>query len=200
MFIGYIQLGNNVGDVREQDRALQAYGAENACSFDIICRYDDFEQLKKQALQPGDVVVMSDISRLGNSLAVVRDNICFLAERGVSFVSIRENYEFVHQDEFLSLLKGFDLVLDIRARLASALTAKALHEKKRAGQKLGRLKGAKVRKILDGKADVILKMLNAGMSQVRIASSLNVSRVTLYHFIKSHNVLMKKLKLRRRQG
>lgn len=200
MFIGYIQLGNNVGDVREQDRALQAYGAENACSFDIICRYDDFEQLKKQALQPGDVVVISDISRLGNSLAVVRDNICFLAERGVSFVSIRENYEFVHQDEFLSLLKGFDLVLDIRARLASALTAKALHEKKQAGQKLGRLKGAKVRKILDGKADVILKMLNAGMSQVRIASNLNVSRVTLYNFIKSHNVLMKKLKLRRRQG
>ena len=89
--------------------------------------------------------------------------------------------------------------MDIRARLASALTAKALHEKKQAGQKLGRLKGAKVRKILDGKADVILKMLNAGMSQVRIASSLNVSRVTLYNFIKSHNVLMKKLKLRRRQ-
>lgn len=80
------------------------------------------------------MVVVSDISRLGNSLAVVRDNICFLAERGVSFVSIRENYEFVRQDEFLSLLKGFDLVLDIRAWLASALTAKALHEKNRQGK------------------------------------------------------------------
>ena len=199
MFIGYIQLGNNIRDVREQDRALQAYGAENSCMFDIICRYDDFGELKKQELQPGDVVVVSDISRLGNSLAVVRDNICFLAERGVSFVSICENYEFVRQDEFLSLLKGFDLVLDIRARLASALTTKALREKKQAGQKLGRLKGTKVRKVLDGKVDVILKMLNAGMSQVRIASSLNVSRVTLYNFIKSHDILKEKLKLRRRQ-
>ena len=74
------------------------------------------------------------------------------------------------------------------------MTAKALHEKKQAGQKLGRLKGAKVRKILDGKADVILKMLNAGMSQVRIASSLNVSRVTLYHFIKSHDILKERLR------
>ena len=84
--------------------------------------------------------------------------------------------------------------MDIRARLASALTAKALHEKKQAGQKLGRLKGAKVRKILDGKADVILKMLNAGMSQVRIASRLNVSRDTLYHFIKKHAILKERLR------
>ena len=73
--------------------------------------------------------------------------------------------------------------------IASKSTTAALQRKKDKGFKLGRIKGIKLKKLLDGKEKQIRQMLTDGMNKSQIARELGVSRVTLYHFIKENALL-----------
>ena len=145
--------------------------------------------IKKNSLKPQEIQIVSDISCLGTCLREVRDNLDFFFKRQIRVISLAERYEFLANEFGDYLLKTMDLVMNIRKSLASKSTTAALQRKKDKGFKLGRIKGIKLKKLLDGKEKQIRQMLTDGMNKSQIARELGVSRVTLYHFIKENALL-----------
>ncbi len=160
------------------------FALRNGLSVDVFFTRKNFEQIKRQCFAAGDVLVVDDITCLGSSLAEIRDNLAFLSGNGITIFSAAENYHFLPNEETALLLKGMDLTLDIRRSLLSVLTSRALAEKKASGAKLGRSLHAVMKKHLDGKESYIREKLASGMSKSALARQLNVSRTTLYDFLR----------------
>lgn len=153
---------------------------------DCVYTQVPLSSIKKTTLNPEDILIVSDISCLGTCLREVRDNLDFFFKRQIRVVSLAERYEFLANESGDYLLKTMDLVINIRKSLASKSTIAALQRKKDKGFKLGRVKGIKLKKMLDGKEKQIRQMLTDGINKSQIARELGVSRVTLYNFIKEH--------------
>ena len=81
-----------------------------------------------------------------------------------------------------------DIAIEIRSNLISQNTKKVLKQRKNEGVKLGRPFGAVVKKRLDGKEDEIRKLLSQKVSKAEIARRFNVTRITVFNFIKRNGL------------
>ena len=129
-----------------------------------------------------------DIACLGNKLKLIKDNIVWFTERGVSIFSAKEDYVFRPDTATKQLLDGVELALDMRKSMVSALTSKALDKVKRSGKKLGQKKGRRIRHLLDGKEDKIRSLLRQKISKAEIARQMGVSYLTLFNFVKQNQL------------
>lgn len=182
MIVGYTQTKTNENIYRRQIHESLKLSA------DCVYVQKSLNRIKNIEWQPQDILIVSDISCLGKNLNEVRANLEFFFERQVRILSLAEKYEFLAGETGRYLLKIMDMVINIRKNLASKSTVAALKKKKEEGFKLGRAKGIKLKKLLDGKESVICKMLADGIAKTKIAQELGVSRVTLYHFIEERSL------------
>ena len=123
------------------------------------------------ALEPGERLVVSELSRLGRSLGEV--------------VAIKENIRFERQRDIQTkvMTTMFALFADIERDLISERTREGLAKARASGAKLGRPKGALGVSHLDGREDEIRHFLTLGVSKSSIAKITGVTRTTLYNFI-----------------
>ena len=119
-------------------------------------------------LQPGDRLLVSELSRLGRSLGQVLQIVATLIERKIRFIAIKEAIEV-------------DGKQDLR-------TKEGLAAAKAKGKLLGRPKGALGKSKLDGKEEDIRMLLGKEVSKASIAKILDVSRSALYHFIETRKI------------
>ena len=137
------------------------------------------------ALEPGDRLVVSELSRLGRSLGEVVAILDAIASAGVVFVAIKENIRFERRRDIQTkvLTTMFALFADIERDLISERTREGLAKARASGAKLGRPKGSLGVSRLDGRDDEIRHFLNLGVSKSSIAKITGVTRTTLYNFI-----------------
>lgn len=139
--------------------------------------------LKK--LHKGDVLISSEISRLGRNLMMIMSILNICMQKEINVWTIKDNYRLGNDINSKVLAFAFGLSAEIERNLISQRTKEALERKKKEGVILGRPKGRKSTRIkLSGKEDMIYKMLENGHSKTYIARRLKVSRVTLLNFLK----------------
>ena len=94
-------------------------------------------------LRRGDIVIVSELSRLGRSLMQIMEILNFCMERDVRVMSVKENYEFGDDINSKVLAFAFGLSAEIERKLISQRTKEALYMRRSKGIVLGRPKGSK---------------------------------------------------------
>ena len=140
--------------------------------------------LKK--LNKDDVLICSELSRLGRSLFMIMDVLSECMKKEIRLWTIKDNYRLGSDISSKVLAFAFGLSAEIERNLISQRTKEALARVKAEGKVLGRPVGRKSDRIkLTGCEDKIKQMLKDKIPKVRIAKRLHVDRNTLYKYIKA---------------
>ncbi len=185
MIFGYTQIGGTKEDILLQHNEIVNYAAARKYMLSEVLSAADVALLDNN-FHKGDILIVRDMAYLGHTLNQIRDAVQKFVSCGITLISAQDNRRIIPGSEAESLLRGFDLALDIRNKLLSRTTTQALAERKAAGVVLGRPQTAKIKKRLDGREAEISQLLAEGLSKAEIARRLNVSRVTLYKFIRKN--------------
>src|SRR6266700_6206546 len=114
-----------------------------------------------ERMKADDILIVSEISRLGRSLMEVMSILYQLMEKDVKVFTVKERYELGNNINSKVLAFAFSLSAEIERSMISSRTKEALARKKSEGQTLGRPKGklSAVTK-LSGKDDLIREYLD----------------------------------------
>jgi len=199
MIYGYIRVSSDKQTVENQ-----RFEINNFCSKHNLVINDWIEETisgtknysKRQLgqllkrVRKDDIIICSELSRLGRNLFMIMEilNICMTRECRVW--TIKDNYRLGDDIQSKVLAFAFGLSAEIERNLISQRTKEALARRKAEGVILGRPRGAKTaheKHKLYPKHTLITELLNAGVSQRKIAKLCKVDRNTLSRYI--HNYL-----------
>lgn len=140
-------------------------------------------------VQSGDLIVITELSRLGRSLMMILDTLQILLNKGVKVIAIKEGYELGDNIQSKVLAFAFGLSAEIERNLISERTKMGMVNARKSGKQIGRRKGQKPCKYkLSGKEDYIREMRRNSVSKSALARKLNISRVTLLKFMKNNGI------------
>lgn len=128
----------------------------------------------------GDLIICSELSRLGRSLFMIMSILNQIMEKGARVWTVKDGYRLGDDIQSKVLAFAFALSAEIERNLISQRTREALALKKSQNIKLGRPKGAPNKKHLtDGLELQIRTMREWGMSVNRIAKFIGISRTSV---------------------
>ena len=198
MVYGYIRVSTDRQDCENQKLGIEA----KAKSLNIyIDRYIKDSGIsgtidpQNRALGPilrklktGDVLICSELSRLGRKLFMIMRILEHCMNVGAKVYTVKDGYELGDNIQSKVMAFAFGLSAEIERDLISQRTKEALAVRRANGQKLGRPQGHtnKSHK-LDGKMPLIIKMLDKGIPKRRIAKQLRVSTPTLYDYLENNS-------------
>ncbi len=138
--------------------------------------------LKK--LKSGDILITTEISRLGRSLLEVMSILQTCMEKGCQVWTLKENFRLGSDIQSKVLAFAFGLTAELSKGLLQARVRESLARLKAAGIKLGRPHGAKSKKLkLDKNREKIKVMLSCGISRNQICKIMDIDKRTLNSFI-----------------
>lgn len=197
MIYGYLRVSTDKQTLENQEFEIKTFCEREYISIDkwiteTISGTKDFEKRKLgkllKKLKKGDVLICSEISRLGRNLLQIMTilNICMKKESQVW--TIKDNYRLGVDIQSKVLAFAFSLSAEIERNLISQRTKEALHRIRASGRKLGREFGSRNKKhILDGREQSIARLLNKGVPKTQVAKMMGVSVTTIYNFLERGN-------------
>lgn len=140
------------------------------------------EELKK-----GDVILLSEFSRLGRSMLECMEIISIAMQKGIKIYTVKGNWQLDNSIQSKVMAMVFSMASEIERDLISKRTRESLKAKRLAGVKLGRPKGPGKSK-LDVYRPEIEALLSNGSTQKFIANRYKVTEATLSNWIKKNNI------------
>lgn len=139
----------------------------------------------------GDVIVASEVSRLGRSTLQVLQIFEAAARKKVSMHLVKSQLvmDGSMQSQITATILG--LAAQIERQFISERTREALQKRKAQGVKLGRPKGQAKILLLDDKRDEILGYLSKGVTKANIARIVECAPSTLYEWLKRRKIKVK---------
>ena len=189
----YLRVSTDAQDVANQRHGVVRYCAdkrllepifiEDTASGKTDWRTRPLGQLVTRAGQ-GDVIVVSEVSRLARSTLQVLEIGRECIERGVHLHVAKNGIVFddTMQSKIVATVLG--LVAEIERDFISARTKEALAKRKADGMKLGRPTGPAKKLRLDEHADKIDSYPAKGIDKRSVAKLLDVAPNTLYAWLK----------------
>lgn len=143
------------------------------------------------SLKEGDILIVSEVSRISRSLTSVLNAIEDATKRGVTIMTVKGGHVFGDNINSKVIAFAFGLAAEIERDLISARTKEALAKKKAEGVRLGRPRGTHKPENLKlwGKDEQILDMLQKRVSKSSIARILDVNRQTLNRYIDDREII-----------
>lgn len=198
MIYGYIRVSTDKQTVENQRFEIQKY-SEALCITNIIWIEETISgtispnkrKVGKliEKTQKGDIIICSELSRLGRNMFMIMSILNTLMERGVLVYTVKEGYRLGDDLTSKVLAFAFSISAEIERELISQRTKEALKRKKSEGVVLGHPKGQKNTKHkLDGKKEIIIKMLLQGETKTAICKHLNVCGQTLYNYMRREGI------------
>ncbi|MCF0242428.1 MAG: recombinase family protein [Treponema sp.] len=195
MIYAYIRVSTNHQDGENQKIGIEKLASERKL---IIDSYIDdsgqsgtVEPEKRglgelmKVLKSGDILITSELSRLGRSLFMIMRILEFCMTNGVKVYTVKEGYELGDNIQSKVLAFAFGLSAEIERELISQRTREALQRRKAEGKKLGREKGKRCH--LNYKCSErhteILNWISEGVTRREISKRLGVSVNALYRYL-----------------
>ncbi len=195
----YLRVSNDQQDVDNQRHGILEYanghqlGAitfiEDAVSGRIGWRNRAVGKLLLETASSNDVVLFSEVSRMGRSTLQVLEMLETCMERGliVHIAKQRMVLDGSMQSRITATVLG--LAAEIERELISQRTIEALARRKAEGKPLGRPKGRKATSLkLDAKETEIRGYLAKGISKRSIAKLVECSPSTLYDWLARRHI------------
>mgnify|MGYP000063569125 CR=1 FL=1 len=193
LVFAYLRVSTDAQDVANQKHGVVRYCVEKRLLEpvfieDTISGRTDWRdrQLGKmiRGAGRGDVIVVSEVSRLARSTLQVLEIGRECIERGVHLHVAKSGIVFDDSMQSKIVATVLGLVAEIERDFISSRTREALAKRKADGVKLGRPVGAPKKLKLDKHAEKIDSYLAKGINKVAIAKLLDVSPNTLYDWLK----------------
>ncbi len=194
MIYGYIRVSTDKQTVENQRFEITEYAKKSNLPIDqwieetvsgtISPDKRNLGKLIKMA-KSKDVIICSELSRLGRNIFMIMSILNRLMEMNVSVYTVKEGYRLGDDLTSKVLAFAFSISAEIERELISQRTKEALLRKKAEGGVLGHPKGKRNSHVkLTGREDEIRKLLDFGYSKEQISKKLKVCPATLYKFIK----------------
>lgn len=141
-------------------------------------------------LHPGDLLVVSELSRLGRSVGQIIQLVDRLLKQQVQLVAIKEHIALDGTPDLQTtvMITLFGLFAEIERALIVERTKEGLAAARAKGRLPGRPRGALGTSRLTGHEAEIQRLLAKTVSKASIAKILGVSRSTLHAFIQSRHL------------
>lgn len=215
MIYGYLRVSSDEQDVNSQKQGVDKFATDKGWQIDKYITDEGVSGGKDpdkrnlgpllKLLQKGDVIISSEISRLGRDLYMVMDILHFCMERGCIIYTVKD--KFVLGDDIQSkvLAFAFGLSAEIERQMIRQRTKEGLRLRMKMGVLVGRPVGreSSTHK-LDSEKEKVLEQFKWGVPIRRMAKNFGVDRNTIARFlvragaydINPDNAELRKLKLR----
>jgi DNA invertase Pin-like site-specific DNA recombinase len=134
-------------------------------------------------LKKGDILIVTELSRLGRSMLEIMELLSILLRSGVELHVVKSNQVLKDDLQSKVFAMAFSIASEIERELISQRTKEALQRRKAEGKPLGRPKGSYSSK-LDQYREQIDELLSKGVSISSIAKIIGVSYSTLWNYLK----------------
>jgi DNA invertase Pin-like site-specific DNA recombinase len=197
--IGYIRVSTDEQDTKNQRHEILGHAHDKGIKVDEFISVE-ISSRKSQAkrridelwakLESGDILIISELSRIGRSTAEVINLVNDLVERKVRFIALKQNIDINGTKDTTAkvMITMFSLFAELERDLISDRTRHALSARKAAGVILGRPKGSMGKNMLDEKRTEIEHLLSLNVSKASIAKICGVKRSTLLYYIGSRKL------------
>ena len=195
MIYGYIRVSTDKQTVENQRFEILEFAKRNSLILDSWIEETVSGTIRPEnralgklldSIQKDDLIICSELSRLGRSLFMIMSILNKLMEKGARIWTIKDGYRLGDDIQSKVLAFAFGLSAEIERNLISQRTKEALERKKAEGQKLGRPKGSTTETSkLDGAEIGATIMLMQGISVNQMAKLYGVHRNTVKKFITS---------------
>ena len=191
MIYGYTRVSTELQNTENQKHEIQTFAENNKITInkwvnEVISSRKSLKerQLGKllKHLKKGDILIASELSRLGRNLLEVMGILQSCLEKDCQIWTLKENYKLGADIQSKVLAFAFSLAAEIERQLISQRTKESLKRIKDEGKHLGRPFGFNYNK-LDARKDKIQELLNKHVSKAEIARLLNCSWLTLHRYI-----------------
>lgn len=193
MYYAYIRVSTDHQNVENQQHEILTYTKNHQIQIDrwvsetISSRKPLTERklgklLKK--LKKGDVLIATELSRLGRNLLEVMGILQHCLEKDCQIWTLKENYRLGADIQSKVLAFAFSLAGELERTLISERTKNSLKRLKDEGKHLGRPHGFSYQK-LEKKHKKIKELLDKGVSKAEIARLMGCTWITLHRYIKS---------------
>ena len=195
MTYGYIRVSTDAQNTENQRMEIQRFcdaaGLRVDCWIeDIISGTKDPRQRKlgkiiMENCKAGDLIVCTELSRLGRSLLMIMNTLNFFLERRVQVWTIKDNYRLSDDITSKVISFAFGLAAEIERQLISQRTKVALERARKQGVRVGRKKGQKsARYKLSAFDSYLTEAIRSGRSKRSIARELGVAWDTVNNHLK----------------
>ena len=194
MIYGYVRVSSDKQTVANQKFEIEHFCRRenleiNDWISEMISGTKNYDKRKLGELlnriQDGDLIICSEISRLGRSLFMIMEILNICMTKGCRVWTVKDGYRLGDDIQSKVLAFAFGLSAEIERNLISQRTKEALQRKKSEGITLGRPIGTRGSRYckLYGQEKYIDKLQTSGYSLTMIANSLGVHRNTLTNYI-----------------
>ena len=193
MIYGYIRVSTDKQTVENQRFEILGFAKRNSLVLDSWIEETVSGTIRPEnralgklldSIQKDDLIICSELSRLGRSLFMIMSILNKLMEKGARIWTIKDGYRLGDDIQSKVLAFAFGLSAEIERNLISQRTKEALERKKAEGQKLGRPKGSTTETSkLDGAEIGATIMIMQGISVNQMAKLYGVHRNTVKKFI-----------------
>ena len=194
MIYGYIRVSTDHQNVANQHHEIQAFATKNSIIIDkweeeVISSRKPLQErrlgklLKK--LKKGDVLIATELSRLGRNLMEVMGILQNCLEKDCPIWTLKENYRLGADIQSKVLAFAFSLASELERQLISERTKHSLQRLRDEGKHLGRPFGFTYRKLAK-EHKRIKNLLDKGVSKAEIARILGCTWTTLHRYIRAN--------------
>jgi len=194
MIYGYIRVSTDKQTVKNQRFEITRFCEQNEMAVnkwieETISGTKSAEERKLGellgTLQKDDILICSELSRLGRNLLMIMSILNACMEREVQVWTVKDNYRLGKDINSKVLAFAFGLSAEIERTLISQRTKEALARVKSEGFHVGRPSGVKSKEgKLTKKTMQIKKLLEQKTPKTQIAKKLGVHRATLMRLLK----------------
>jgi len=204
MIYGYIRISTDRQTIENQRYEINKFCKENVLIInkwieETISGATEIDKRKLgellNDLQKGDILICSEISRLGRNLLMIMSILSICITKEVQVWTIKDNFRLDNDINSKVFAFAFGLSAEIERNLIAQRTKEAMSRAKTEGIHCGRPRGAKNKNggKLTGKEEVVLQLLKQKITKIAIARELGIHRSTLILFLKELNKANRKI-------
>ena len=203
MIYGYLRVSSDEQDVNSQKQGVEQFAKDKNWNIDKYITDEGVSGGKDpdkrnlgpllQLLNKDDVIICSEISRLGRDLYMVMDILHYCMEKGCIIYTVKD--KFVLGDDIQSkvLAFAFGLSAEIERQMIRQRTKEGLRLRMKLGVLVGRPIGRLSENVkLDTVKDKVIEQYNWGVPLRRLAENFNVDRNTISRTLARWGITEKK--------
>lgn len=198
MIYGYCRVSTTHQHEENQHFAIENFAKTNNMNIDVWIEEKISSSKKLQDrklgkllknLKSGDILITTEISRLGRSLLEVMGILQTCLEKNCQIWTLKENFRLGSDIQSKVLAFAFGLSAELSKSLLQERVRESLARLKANGKKLGRPIGAKSKTLKLSKNKKRLNILvNKGISKSEIARIMRVNKSTLYNYLRNNSL------------
>ena len=196
MIYGYLRVSSDEQDVNSQKQGVEQFAKDKGWTIGKYITDEGVSGGKDpdkrnlgpllKLVQKDDVIICSEISRLGRDLYMVMDILHFCMERGCIIHTVKDKFTLGDDIQSKVLAFAFGLSAEIERQMIRQRTKEGLRLRVKQGILLGRTPGKQLSESitdLSEKKELIIEQFKWGVPERRLAQNFSVDRNTIARWL-----------------